>query len=61
MDRLLYILVFFLAVGLTDVSAQVDKRDVRRGNRDFRKENFKEAELDYYAEEYCKRGYFFHQ
>ena len=48
MDRLLYILVFFLAVGLTDVSAQVDKRDVRRGNRDFRKENFKEAELDYY-------------
>ena len=48
MDRLFYILVFFLAVGLTDVSAQVDKRDVRRGNRDFRKENFKEAELDYY-------------
>lgn len=27
--------------------AQVDKRDVRRGNRDFRKENFREAEIDY--------------
>ena len=37
-----------MAVALTDVSAQVDKRDVRRGNRDFRKENFKEAELDYF-------------
>ena len=30
-----------------DVAAQVDKRDVRRGNRDFRKENFKEAEIEY--------------
>ncbi len=28
-------------------SAQVDKKDVRRGNRDFRKENFREAEIDY--------------
>jgi tetratricopeptide (TPR) repeat protein len=37
-----------MAAGLTDVSAQVDKRDVRRGNRDFKKENFKEAELDYF-------------
>lgn len=37
-----------MAVALADVSAQVDKRDVRRGNRDFRKENFKEAELDYF-------------
>ena len=27
--------------------AQVDKKDVRRGNRDFRKENFREAEIDY--------------
>ena len=48
MNRLLYILVFFMLVGLTDVFAQVDKRDVRRGNRDFKKENFKEAELDYF-------------
>ena len=27
--------------------AQEDKRDVRRGNRDFRKENWREAEIDY--------------
>lgn len=27
--------------------AQVDRKDVRRGNRDFRKENFREAEIDY--------------
>ena len=27
--------------------AQVDKKDVSRGNRDFRKENFREAEIDY--------------
>ena len=26
---------------------QVDKRDVRKGNREFRKENWKEAEIDY--------------
>ncbi len=28
-------------------SAQVDRKDVRRGNRDFRKENYKEADIDY--------------
>ena len=27
--------------------AQADRKDVRRGNRDFRKENFREAEIDY--------------
>ena len=27
--------------------AQVDKKDVRRGNRDFKKENWREAEIDY--------------
>lgn len=27
--------------------AQTDRREVRRGNRDFRKENFSEAEIDY--------------
>lgn len=31
----------------TAASAQVDKRDVRKGNRDFRKENFREADIDY--------------
>ena len=48
MNRLLYIFIFLVAFGLTDASAQVDKREVRRGNRDFRKENFKEAELEYF-------------
>lgn len=28
-------------------SAQVDRKEVRKGNRDFRKENYKEAEIDY--------------
>jgi tetratricopeptide (TPR) repeat protein len=37
-----------MAFALTDVSAQVDKREVRRGNRDFKKENYKEAELEYF-------------
>ena len=30
-----------------EASAQVDKRDVRRGNRDYKKENYKEAEIEY--------------
>ena len=46
--RLIYILFLLSAVALTDASAQVDKREVRRGNRDFRKENYKEAELQYF-------------
>ena len=32
---------------VTPIWGQVDKKDVRRGNRDFRKENFREAEIDY--------------
>ncbi len=28
-------------------SAQTDRKDVRRGNRDYRKQNWKEAEIDY--------------
>ena len=48
MKRLIYILFLLSAVALTDASAQVDKREVRRGNRDFRKENYKEAELQYF-------------
>ena len=47
MKRLIYILFLLSAVALTDASAQVDKREVRRGNRDFRKENYREAEVDY--------------
>ena len=30
-----------------EAGAQEDKRDVRKGNRDFRRENWKEAEIDY--------------
>ena len=48
MNRIKYILTtFLLLAAMADVTAQVDKRDVRRGNRDFRKENFKEADIDY--------------
>ncbi len=54
----IYIYVASLALALTClapsvVSAQTvrdagkDRRDVRRGNRDYRKENWKEAEIDY--------------
>lgn len=35
------------AAGASAQSAQSDRTDVRRGNRDFRKENFREAEIDY--------------
>ncbi len=31
----------------TPVWGQVDRKDVRRGNRDFRKENYREADIDY--------------
>lgn len=43
-----YILIGVLMVmsSLT-AGAQVDKRDVRRGNRDYKKENYKEAEIEY--------------
>ena len=43
-----YILTFLLlTVAAVTASAQVDKREVRRGNRDFKKENYKEAEIEY--------------
>ena len=47
MNRIIYILIAVLSLVTTEVSAQVDKRDVRRGNRDYRKENYKEAEIEY--------------
>ncbi len=42
-------LIFILALSLPAVfaSAQPDRSDVRKGNRDFRKEDWKEAEIDY--------------
>ncbi|MBQ8838469.1 MAG: tetratricopeptide repeat protein [Bacteroidales bacterium] len=43
------ILLLFASVMMSGLSAyaQADKGDVRRGNRDFRKENYREAEIDY--------------
>ena len=41
------LICFLLVLSAADASAQVDRKDVRRGNRDFRKENFREAEIDY--------------
>ncbi|MBO5419784.1 MAG: tetratricopeptide repeat protein [Bacteroidales bacterium] len=43
----IYASIVLLLAASADLSAQVDKKDVRRGNRDFRKENYKEAEIDY--------------
>ena len=36
-----------MCLSLQVAQAQVDKSDVRRGNRDFRKENYREADIDY--------------
>ena len=45
MRSLLTIILLLLA--LLPSSAQDDRRDVRRGNRQFRKENYRAAEIDY--------------
>lgn len=48
MKRILYILFVLLGLGVTlEMQAQVDRKDVRRGNRDFKKESWREAEIDY--------------
>ena len=49
MERMLRYILPVIVLLLAGVSAyaQVDKKDVRRGNRDFRKENYREAEIDY--------------
>lgn len=47
MKKLVYILLPMLLLTALNAAGQVDKRDVRRGNRDYKKENFKEAEIDY--------------
>lgn len=51
MKRSVYILAcLFVAVFFCQaLSARqiTDRKDVRRGNRDFKKENYKEAEIDY--------------
>lgn len=41
------VMASLLLVPSLDSAAQPDRREVRSGNRDFRKENYKEAEIDY--------------
>lgn len=41
------IILVLLCAFQVAASAQADRHDVRRGNRNFRKENFREAEIDY--------------
>ena len=36
-----------LALLSVNAAGQIDKRDVRRGNRDYKKENYKDAEIEY--------------
>ena len=46
--RYMKVIVYILLLLVTaTVAAQPDKRDVRRGNRDYKKENWKEAEIEY--------------
>ena len=45
--RHILLVMVILVVGAVSASAQVDKRDVRRGNRDYKKTNYREAEIDY--------------
>lgn len=47
MSRNIFLCAVAAALSVTVLSAQTDRREVRRGNRDFRKENYKEAEIDY--------------
>lgn len=46
MNKFFSILLCVLLSGAS-LFAQEDKKDVRRGNKDYRKSNFKEAEIDY--------------
>ena len=47
MNRIFYILILLYAVSVCDLSAQIDRREVRKGNREFKKENYKEADIEY--------------
>ena len=47
MKKLIYILLPMMMLTAMQVAAQPDKRDVRKGNRDYKKENFAEAEIEY--------------
>ena len=45
MRKLIYILAL-LSISVA-MSAQTDRKEVRSGNRQFRRENYKEAEISY--------------
>ena len=45
MKKCIYAVLLMLVA--VNAAGQVDKRDVRRGNRDYKKENWKEAEIEY--------------
>lgn len=45
--KLRYLLVVFTLLACLDLSAQVDRREVRSGNRSFKKEAWREAEVEY--------------
>ncbi len=45
--RKLFSVVMIMMLSVFAANAQVDKKEVRRGNRDFDKENYKEAEVEY--------------
>ena len=40
-------MTFLAAILSVDATAQVDRREVRKGNRDFKKENYREADIEY--------------
>ena len=47
LKKYILLVMVTLVVGAVSASAQVDKKDVRRGNRDYKKANYREAEIDY--------------
>jgi tetratricopeptide (TPR) repeat protein len=47
MKRYIFIMVSLICLSLEVALAQVDKHDVRKGNRDFKKEDYREADIDY--------------
>lgn len=40
-------LILISAVSAVEASAQIDRREVRKGNREFKKENYREADIEY--------------
>ena len=47
MKRFLYVLMFFCAMSVFDVAAQIDKSEVRSGNRYFEDGEYSKADIEY--------------